>query len=159
MLPEDIIKILTTELDGVVPKSSWGETSLFYNPGNLLPNGVYFCTIKENDGDNDKSSNLNRDSVFRVSIGVGSVNYEKHFGVRPKRPEKGNIVNTGHNFTELDKLMPHPIYAWMSWVQILSPSKSSFDSILPLVKDAHASAVAKFNKKVQANKRLKRTLE
>lgn len=149
MSPENIIQILTSELAGVVPKSSWGETSLFYNPGKLLPNGVYFCTIKEKNGDNDKSSKLDRDSVFRVSIGVGKPNYEKHFGIKPKRPTKGGIVETGHDFTNLDTLMPHPIYAWMSWVQILSPSKSSFDSIFPLIKDAHASAIVKFNKKVQ----------
>jgi len=151
--PETIIKLLTSELDGVVPKSSWGETSLFYNPGKLLPNGVYFCTIKEKNGDNDKSSELDRDSVFRVSVGVGKSNYEQHFGIKPKRPEKGGIVNTGHDFTKLDELMPHPIYAWMSWVQILSPSKSSFDSCYPLIKDAHASAVMKFNKKVKQKNR------
>ena len=149
MLPESIIQILTLELDDVVPKSSWGETSLFYNPGKILPNGIYFCTIKEKNGDNDKSSGLDRDSVFRVSIGVGKSNYQKHFGVKPKRPEKGGIVNTIHDFTKLDELMPHPIYAWMSWVQILSPSKSSFESILPLIKDAHAIAVINFNKKVK----------
>ena len=149
MSPENIIQILTSELDGVVPKSSWGETSLFYNPGKLLPNGVYFCTIKEKNGDNDKSSNLDRTSAFRVSIGVGKSNYEKHFGVKPKRPEKGGIVNTGHDFTKLDELMPHPIYAWMSWVQILSPQKPSFESILPLIKDAHANAVINFNKKIK----------
>jgi hypothetical protein len=144
--PDSIIELLTSELSGVVPKSSWGETSLFYNPGKLLPNGVYFCTIKEKNGDNDKSSELDRDAVFRVSIGVGKTNYEQHFGVKPKRPEKGGIINTGHDFTKLDELMPHPIYGWMSWAQILSPSKASFDSILPLIKDAHASAVIKFNK-------------
>jgi hypothetical protein len=148
MSPESIIQLLTSELDGVVPKSSWGETSLFYNPDKLLPNGVYFCTIKEKNGDNDKSSELDRKSVFRVSIGAGKANYEKHFGIKPKRPDKGCIVNTGHDFTKLDELMPHPIYAWMLWVQILSPSKSSFESILPLITDAHASAVIKFNKKV-----------
>lgn len=149
MSPESIVQLLASELDGVVPKASWGETSLFYNPDRLLPNGVYFCTIKEKNGDNDKSSDLGRKSVFRVSIGVGKSNYEKNFGARPKRPEKGGIVNTGHDFTKLDELMPHPIYAWMSWVQILSPSKSSFDSIFPLIKDAHASAIIKFNKKIQ----------
>ncbi|KMT66933.1 DUF6194 family protein [Catenovulum maritimum] len=152
MSPENIIQILTTELDGVAPKASWGETALFYNPGNLLPNGVYFCTIKEKDGDHDKSSNLKRDSIFRLSIGVGKDNYEKHFGTKPKRPAKGCIVNTGHDFTKLDELMPHPIYAWMSWVQILSPSKASFDLILPLIKDAHAIASLNFNKKVTKNK-------
>jgi len=133
MSPESLIQLLTSELEGVVPKSSWGETSLFYNPGKLLPNGVYFCTIKEKNGDNDKSSELDRKSVFRVSIGVGKANYEHKFGIKPKRPEKGCIVNTGHDFTKLDELMPHPIYAWMSWVQILSPSKSSFNLILPLI--------------------------
>ena len=79
MSPENIIQVLTSELDGVVPKSSWGETSLFYNPGKLLPNGVYFCTIKEKNGDNDKSSELDRKSVFRVSINAGKANYEKLF--------------------------------------------------------------------------------
>jgi hypothetical protein len=104
-------------------------------------------TIKEKNGDNDKSSALDRDLAFRVS--VGKANYEKLFGLKPKRPEKGGIINTGHDFTKLDELMPHPIYAWISWVQILSPSTSSLNSILPLIKDAHANAVTKFNKKIQ----------
>jgi len=30
---EDIVARITNEFEGVVPKSSWGETSLFYNPG------------------------------------------------------------------------------------------------------------------------------
>lgn len=155
MTPESIIQLITSELEGVVPKSSWGETSLFYNPGKQLPNGVYFCTIKEKDGDNDKSSDLNRDSVFRVSIGISKSQYEQHFGVKPNRPEKGGIVKTGHDFTKLDELMPHPIYAWMSWVQILSPSEQSFEKTLPLIKDAHASAIVKFNKKIQKLNKVK----
>ena len=35
-----------------------------------LPNGVYFCTLKENNGANDKASELDRDGVFRLSIGI-----------------------------------------------------------------------------------------
>ncbi len=148
MTPNEIIKTITENLEGVNPKSSWGETSLFYNPGNVLPNGVYFCTIKENDGDNDKSSNLSRDNVFRVSIGVPKDTYITLFGEKPKRPEKGGIVNTGHDFTETEVLMPHPIYAWMSWVCILSPSVDRFKEIYPLIEKAHANAVLKFDKKV-----------
>lgn len=75
MTPEEIIKKIINNLQGVVPKSSWGETSLFYNPDKKLPNGVYFCTIKENDGENDTSSNLSRDAVFRLSIGVSKEIY------------------------------------------------------------------------------------
>ena len=147
MTPASIIEIVTAELEGVVPKSSWGETSLFYNPGLKLPNGVYFCTIKENDGDNDKSSNLARDNIYRLSIGLPKERYEQEFGIKPPRPPKGGIVDTGHDFTKTNILMPHPIYAWMSWVCILSPSAETFERISPLIEDAHANAVIKFNKK------------
>ncbi len=155
MKPENIIKYITENFHGVSPKSSWGETSLFYNPGKVLPNVVYFCTIKENNGENDKSAELDRAGIFRVSIGINKNSYEKLFGAKPPRPAKGGIINTGHDFTELNTLMPHPIYGWMNWVQILNPSESTFTEILPLIKEAHASAAAKFSKK-NINKRLQR---
>ena len=147
MNPETIVKKITDDFYGVVPKSSWGETSLFYNPGKVLPNGVYFCTIKEKNGENDKSSELDRTGIFRVSIGINKTSYEKLFGLKPPRPAKGCMINTGHDFTALNTLMPHPIYGWMNWVQILNPSENTFAEILPLIKEANASAVIKFNKK------------
>ena len=36
----------------------------------ILKRGIYFCTIKEKDGDNDKASNLHRYAVFRVNFGI-----------------------------------------------------------------------------------------
>jgi hypothetical protein len=148
MTPDEIIKKVVNNLHGVVPKSSWGETSLFYNPGKKLPNGVYFCTIKEKDGENDTSSNLNRSEVFRLSIGVLKESYIKYFGEKPSRPQKGCIVNTGHDFTKTNILMPHPVYAWMSWVCVLSPSSELFEETYPLIVEAHGNAINKFNKKV-----------
>ena len=84
-----IVERICQELKGVKPKSSWGETSLFYNPENLLPNGVYFCTIKEKNGDNDKASNLDRNGVFRVAIGFLPTRYNALFGQKSSRPSKG----------------------------------------------------------------------
>lgn len=147
MTPDAVVRRICAEFDGVVPKSSWGETSLFYNPGKLLPNGVYFCTIKEKDGENDKASALDRDQVFRLAIGLPIETYISLFGAKPPRPAKGGIVSTGHDFTLLNELMPHPVYAWMGWVQVLSPTEETFDRILPLVKEAHAASVEKFRKK------------
>jgi hypothetical protein len=149
MTPSEIVEVIAKKLAGVHPKSSWGETSLFYNPGNVLPNGVYFCTLKENDGENDKSSNLSRESIFRLSIGVPKDVYLSLFGEKPTRPNKGGIVDTGHDFTQSNVLMPHPIYGWMSWVCILSPSKDVFNEIYPLIEKAHSNAIVKFNKKVK----------
>ena len=148
MQPKEIIEIIEGRFEGVVPKFSWGETSLFYNPENKLPNGVYFCTIKESDGDNDKSSNLDRSGIYRLSIGIGKDVYEQLFGARPKRPGKGGIIDTGYDFAENNVLMPHPIYGWMSWVQIINPTESKFNEILELIEIAHKSATIKFMKKI-----------
>lgn len=147
MQPKNIVEKVVAEFDGVIAKASWGETALFYNPGQLLPNGVYFCTIKEKNGENDKASNLDREGVYRLSIGVSKERYESIFGTRPKRPSKGGIINTGHDFSALNILTPHPVYGWMSWVQILSPSKAKFNEMVHLISEAHANAVIKFNKK------------
>lgn len=150
MQPTQIIKRINSELVGVIPNQSWGETALFYNPGKKLPNGVYFCTIKENDGANDQSSDLSRDQCYRLSIGVPQSVYEHHFGSRHNRPAKGGIVDTGHDFTITNVLMPHPIYAWMSWVCILTPSADSFEPIFELIIKAHQQAVIKFNRKTKS---------
>jgi len=147
MQAKQIIEKIVSEFEGVVPKASWGETSLFYNPGKLLPNGVYFCTLKEKNGDNDKASNLDRAGIFRLSIGIGKESYASLFGEKPKRPSKGCIIDTGHDFTESNVLMPHPIYGWMSWVQILNPSEAMFIEILDLIEEAHTNAISKFIKK------------
>ena len=152
MKPNYIIEKIVSSFAGVTPKTTWGETSLFYNPGNQLPNGVYFCTIKEKNGDNDKSSNLDREGIFRLSLGISKESYNKRFGPSPKRPSKGCIVDTGHNFTETNIFMPHPIYAWMSWIQVLNPTEITFSSALPLLTEAHSNAVIKFNKKIVAIK-------
>lgn len=153
MQPKRIIATIVAEFDGVIPKASWGETSLFYNPDGALPSGVYFCTIKEHDGANDKASHLDREGTYRLSIGISHASFESLFGARPARPSKGCIIDTGHDFTQTDCLMPHPIYGWMSygwmsWVQILNPSETTFEKITYLIREAHQNAVIKFNKKM-----------
>ncbi len=147
MHSNEIITRIMTYFDGVVVKSSWGETSCFYNPDQRLPHGVYFCTMKEKDGANDLSSNLTRDGIFRFSIGLPKEKYIEIFGILPKRPLKGGYVNTGHDFTETNLLMPHPIYAWMGWVCVLSPSDEYFNEIFPLIHVAYRKAVQSYLKK------------
>lgn len=58
--PDTVHEHIINALDGVVPKSVWGETSYFYNPGLRFDRGAYFATIKERDGDNDRASGLDR---------------------------------------------------------------------------------------------------
>lgn len=68
--PDYILKYCLDTLDGVVEVNSWGELGIFYNPGRILKRGVYVLTVKEKDGENDKASKLDRESVFRLNLGV-----------------------------------------------------------------------------------------
>ncbi|MEP0520078.1 MAG: DUF6194 family protein [Hyphomicrobiales bacterium] len=145
----EISEYLVQTFEGLVPTSSWGEFSFFYNPESALPRGTYFCTLKEKDGDNDKASNLNRAAVFRVNFGLPSKAFEGVFGPRPLRPAKGNTIDGPWNFSQLDVLMPHPIYAWMGWVCVLSPSSDTFEIMKPLLATAYDHAVHSFNKRTR----------
>ncbi len=155
MNAEALIAALQATFTGLAPKSSWGETSLFYNPGGALPSGVYFCTVKDHDGANDRASQLDRPGVFRVALGLPRNRYEELFGPRPPRPPKGGVVVTGHDFTVMDVVMPHPVYAWMGWVQVLSPSAETFAEMHPLFAASYDEVVAKFEAKRAKRSRTK----
>jgi hypothetical protein len=143
-----ISKYITDTFSGIHPVAAWGETSFFYNPGRKLPRGIYFATLKDKDGDNDRASNLKRPSVFRLNIGISKSTYCSLFGPQPSRPAAGGVVATGHDFTALDQLLPHPVYGWMSWVSVLNPSASTFQAVKPLLAEAYDLAVGKFAKRV-----------
>lgn len=86
MKPDEILRYCLENLEGSTLVESWGEKGIFYNPGHVLKRGVYILTVKEKDGDNDKSSNLNRPGIFRVNLGVRKGTFLKLFGAVPKRP-------------------------------------------------------------------------
>lgn len=148
MEPSAIAQHICQSFTGIVPVAAWGETSFFYNPGRALPRGVYFATLKEKDGENDKASALDRPGVFRLNIGISKPTFRALFGQPPARPAAGGVVSTGHDFTALDSLTPHPVYGWMTWVSVLNPSAETFASIKPLLAEAHGMAAAKFSKRV-----------
>ncbi len=110
---------------------------------------MYFCTIKDHDGANDKASQLSRSGIYRIAIGIGRPKYVELFGPKPKRPKKGEVVDLPFDFAKTNSLMPHPVYAWMGWAQILSPDREVFEAIFPLIVEAHAIAVKKFDDKLK----------
>ena len=150
MLIEEIENIILSRYPGVKIKDAYAERSLFYNPENKLPNGVYFVTIKNKDGKNDASSNLNRENVYRVSFPLTPLSYKSIFGKKPSRPKKGETVDLEIDFTTLGKLIPHPIYAWMNFVCINKPESEVWEKeIIPLLDEAYKMVMQKFEKKTQ----------
>jgi hypothetical protein len=147
-LSEQVVeRTVLAAYDGVASVQSWGETSLFYNPGEALARGAYFCTLKNHDGQNDRASSLDRPGVYRLSFGVSPSTYTQMFGPRPPRPSKSGAIDGPWNFTALDRLTPHPVYAWMGWLSILNPSSRTFDELRPLLDEAHRKARSTFNRR------------
>jgi hypothetical protein len=144
---EEILSYCIDNLKGTVLVNSWGESGIFYNPNNTLKRGIYILTVKEKDGDNDKSSDLNREGIYRVNIGVRKSTFTGMFGYVPARPSKGGTVDMPYDFTQTDKLLPHPVYAWMSWLCVLNPSAATFEQIKPLIKEAYEYAKEKYSKR------------
>ncbi|MDQ3289550.1 MAG: DUF6194 family protein [Pseudomonadota bacterium] len=143
-----IARYICDSFAGIVPVTAWGEASFFYNPRRALPRGVYFATLKNKDGDNDRASDLDRPAVFRLNIGISKATYRQLVGPLPARPSAGSVVATGHDFSALDTLLPHPVYGLMAWVSVLNPTPATFDLTRPLLDEAYGLAVAKFCKRV-----------
>ncbi len=85
-----------------------------------------FATIVTTD-EHDQASNLSRPGIFRLNIGVD-------------RPTFNRIAESAlePDYTELDRLFPHPVYARQLWISILNPSASTFEkTVIPLLRLAH----------------------
>ena len=79
MTKNEIIERVQEKFDGLVLNENWGEVGLFYNPTYKLSKGIYLLTFKEKDGANDKASNVNREGVFRLNLGISKETFIKRF--------------------------------------------------------------------------------
>ena len=101
-----------------------------------------FATLVTSDK-HDQFSNLNRDSVFRLNIGISKQTYGALFG-----PQLSSTGTEGdYDFTALDRIMPHPVYGKMYWVCVLNPSEATFQAVRPLLVEAYDSAVSRNDKR------------
>lgn len=150
MTPDAILNELL-ELDpGVQLERYYGERSLFYNPGRQAPLGTIFASIKEDDGPNDKASRLERDGVYRLAFQLTQAEFTQRFGKAPPRPPRGGTLTLDFDLTAPNQLTPHPVYAWMRWVQILAPTRDRFDELRPLLDQSLALAKQKRSRPADA---------
>ncbi len=146
--PEEILSDLLGLDPGLRIEPYWGERSLFYNPGRSAPLGVIFASVKDHDGENDRSADLDRDGVYRFAFGMAPRTYADRFGEAPARPPKGGVVALpGYDPTRVGELMPHPVYAWMRWVQILAPTAAELDELRPLLAESLELVRAKWGRR------------
>ena len=115
-----------------------GDSFFIYDPQrNLEGKGRFpFATIVTKDyAEFDNASNLNRPGVFRLNIGVSRDRFRTLF---PTQAE--------YDYTALDTLMPHPVYASQSWISVLNPSDETFRGLQPLLAEAYDIAVKRITR-------------
>lgn len=124
------VEVTIASEDNGAPEVSWGDTFFICDPHHDLPQHKQFpfATIVTKDyGDFDNASNLDRPGVFRLNIGVSKETFDSRLG-----------ANENHDFTALDRLMPHPVYGGNHWACVLNPSDETFEEIKPLLDEAYA---------------------
>jgi hypothetical protein len=85
-----------------------------------------FATLVTTD-EHDDASDLDRPGVFRLNLGVDRATFERIAAADPEP-----------DYTALDRLLPHPVYARQLWISILNPSDETFtETVVPLLTLAH----------------------
>lgn len=66
-------------------------------------------------------------------IGIRKNSFLSLFAEIPKRAAKGQVVEMDFEFDALNQIIPHPVYAWMSWICALNPDEKTFGSLKPYI--------------------------
>lgn len=125
MTDAEIYQFILTNFASVETVDANGDTFFFYDPKKMMP----FVTLVRSDI-NDEFSNLKREGIFRLNIGVSKETFQRLFP-----------GETGHDFTALDTFFPHPVYGQMHWISILNPSDEKQDELASLVSEAYQLSV------------------
>jgi hypothetical protein len=127
------VEAFVANLDNVQQEENYGYKFFFVSDDHMLP----FVTIANSDNDYDSVSNLSRDGVFRINIGVSRATFD-------------SLVNSDAeniDYSVLNTFLPHPEYAKQNWVCILNPSDENVETTKQLILEAHTNATNRLAKK------------
>jgi hypothetical protein len=124
-------------LENVQREENYGYVFFFVGDDHLLS----FVTIANADNDWDNVSNLNRDGVFRINIGVSRETFDRLI----EEPSGNEPVD----YSVLNTFLPHPEYAKQNFLCILNPSGENVQRTKELIMEAHAMAAKRFERKAK----------
>ncbi len=127
---------ITSTFADVQISENFGYTFFFYSTERMLA----FATLGSSDNEYDRLSNLDRPSVFRLNIGVSRETFIKLFGESPNNAK-------ADDYTALDVIMPHPVYAPQSFICVLNPGEQTFQKVKDLLAEAYGLAVQRHDRK------------
>jgi Family of unknown function (DUF6194) len=131
----EIIQYIKNTFAGVESVEADGGTFFFYGSYRMMP----FATLVTKD-EFDQISDLNRPNMFRVNIGVSKATFVSLLGQPPPAPGSSGVIESEHDFTALDQIMPHPVYGNMFWVCALNPDEKTSETVRTLLKEGYERA-------------------
>jgi len=130
------VEAFVAELENVQRVENFGYSFFFVGDDHRLP----FVTIANSDNDFDNVSNLNREGVFRINIGVSKETF-KNLIAEPS----SELVD----YSVLDVFLPHPHYSRQHFVCILNPSNENVETTKKLIVEAHSIAAVRLQRKAK----------
>ncbi|MFC7527489.1 DUF6194 family protein [Actinoplanes sp. GCM10030250] len=125
------------EPESEMPPYTWGDRFFFAGEDRMRP----FATIVGHDIPGfDERSHLNRRFAFRLNIEVGRAEFKNLFGYGPEG-FAARIADI--DFTEPDRLMPHPAYAVQGWASVVNPGPATADEVERLLSHARTRSAAR----------------
>ena len=128
------VEAFVEAMDNVQREENFGYIFFFVGDDHQ----VGFVTIGQSDNEFDTVSNLNREGVFRINIGVSRETFNSLLG-------DSNMENI--DYSALDVFLPHPHYAKQHYVCILNPSQENAELTKKLMMEAHSIAAARLQRR------------
>lgn len=127
----DGTQVVIASAENGAPEISWGDAFATYAPDSGAHGAFPFATVVTRDVPGfDEASRLDRPGVFRLNLSVGR-------DVLAARADGDAAPD------DLDRWVPHPVYAAQGWLSICSPAANRRDEILELAHAAHQRARAR----------------
>lgn len=117
---------------------AYGASFFFFGEERMFP----FATIVTRDDDYDAYSNLSRPDVVRLNVGVSRDTFHGLFG-----PPPADAESSGIDYTALDRLFPHPVYAKQLWASVLNPD-ATWPQVQTLLAEGYQMAVEREQKRL-----------
>ncbi|WP_035858888.1 DUF6194 family protein [Cryptosporangium arvum] len=132
------VRQLYVEYDSEAPESNWGN--YFFYVGEEQQYQPFATVVIRNMPGFDEESRLDRPDVVRLNLHVGRQEFERLFGAAD-----------GFDYSTVDEILPHPVYATQGWVCVLNPERT-FAEVDRLIGVAHANAVARRDRRESSHR-------
>ena len=133
-MTQEEIEAFVATLDNVQRVENFGYSFFFVGDDHRLP----FVSIADSDNDFDSVSNLGRDGIFRINIGVSRETFESLLA---------DSSTENVDYSVLDVFLPHPHYSKQRFVCILNPSGENAETVKRLIVEAHSIAAARLQRR------------